>query len=434
MRTFKLRRRTLALMILCGLSSAASATNGYFSHGYGIASKGMGGADVATAHHALAGATNPAGLLHAEDQVELGADWFVPTRGATRSGAAIPSLNGTVDSGRKNFIIPEFGYSHHVNDSLALGVAVYGNGGMNTTYDGGQFNCGGGAANMLCGQGKLGVDLTQLIIAPTAAFAVGEKNSFGVAPLIAIQQFEATGLQAFDNAPGFPPFTGAPGFVTNKGKELSHGFGLRLGWQTQLTEKFAFGASYATRIRMSKFSDYKGLFADGGDFDIPSNYSVGINYQATPDFQLALDYEHINYGEVKSISNPSRPVAPLGAVNGPGFGWSDIDVWKLGGSYQLNEQWTLRAGYNHGDNPVQAADVTFNIIAPGVVTKHATMGVSYKLDNGNELNFSYMHAFENTVNGGSLFNGLPGLAGLAGSEKISMRQNSFGVSYTWYLK
>ena len=96
--------------------------------------------------------------------------------------------------------------------------------------------------------------------------------------------------------------------------------------------------------------------------------------------------------------------------SGSGFGWQDVDVWKLGAAYQYNKQWTLRAGYNHGDNPIQARDVTFNILAPGVVKDHATLGVTYLTNAGNELTVSYMHAFENTVTG-------PTIAALAAPEQ-----------------
>ena len=83
---------------------------------------------------------------------------------------------------------------------------------------------------MLCGSGKLGVDLLQLIVAPTVAYKLDSRNSVGVSVLLGYQRFKAEGLQAFDNAPGFPPFTGAPGHVTNNGHDSATGAGLRLGW------------------------------------------------------------------------------------------------------------------------------------------------------------------------------------------------------------
>jgi hypothetical protein len=40
----------------------------------------------------------------------------------------------TVESDSNYFLVPEFGYNRMVNNNLALGVTVYGNGGMNTDY------------------------------------------------------------------------------------------------------------------------------------------------------------------------------------------------------------------------------------------------------------------------------------------------------------
>ena len=66
---------------------------------------------------------------------------------------------------------------------LALGVTVYGNGGMNTRFPGGQINCGAGPANLLCGQGDLGVDLSQIIIAPTVAWKFAPEHAVGLSPV-----------------------------------------------------------------------------------------------------------------------------------------------------------------------------------------------------------------------------------------------------------
>ncbi len=412
-------KKLIGLMAVAGfaLPGAAMATNGYFSHGYGMKAKGMGGAATAMADDAFGGANNPASMVFAGDRLDLGIDLFSPKREASRSGS-MPTLNGTTDSDSNYFGIPEFGYNKMLNNNLSLGVSVYGNGGMNTDYPAGQYNCGAGAANMMCGNTSLGVDLMQLMIAPTVAFKIAPNHSIGISPLIGYQRFKAEGLQAFT------PASSSPNNLTNKGYDDSFGYGVRIGYMGKITPAFTIGAAYATKMNMQKFDKYKGLFAEQGAFDIPENYNLGIAYQVTPALTLALDYQRINYSGVKSISNPSTNMAPLGSSGGPGFGWQDVDVWKLGAAYQYNKQWTLRAGYNHGDNPIQARDVTFNILAPGVVKDHATLGVTYLTPTGNELTVSYMHAFENTVSGKSSF---------GGTDTIKMYQNSLGVAYAWKM-
>ena len=176
---------------------------------------------------------------------------------------------------------------------------------------------------------------------------------------------------------------------------------------------------------------------------IPENYNLGVAWQATPQVLIALDYQRINYGSVSSISNssqqlgcaPTFPSGPgvgagcLGGNTGIGFGWNDIDVWKLGAEYKYSTALTLRAGFNRGDNPIRSRDVTFNILAPGVVKSHVTLGFTYTLASGNELTMSYMHAFKNEVTGAP--NPLYFPAG--GTEEIKMYQNSLGIQYSWKM-
>ena len=425
--------RILRLAPLAAALAAAApafATNGYFTHGYGMKAQGMGGAAAAMAEDAFGGANNPASMVWAGSRLDLGAGVFMPHRDATRSGAGFATLNGSVESGRTAFLVPEFGYNRMINPNLSLGLTVYGNGGMNTSYPQGTFDCGGGPANMLCGGGPLGVDLMQLIVAPTVAYKLNAQHSVGASLLLGWQRFKAQGLQAFDNAPGFPPFTGAPGAVTNVGADTSTGAGLRIGWMGRFNDMFSLGASYSTKVRMKPFDKYRGLFAGGGDFDIPANYSVGIAVTPLRDWTIALDVGRIAYSGVPSVGNASMPVAPLGAANGPGFGWRDITVVKLGAQWRMSPAWTLRAGYNRGGNPITPADVTFNILAPGVMKDHFTLGFTRAMGKDNELTGALMIAPRKSVTGPSLFNGVMG-AGAAGNETISMRQVSFGAAWSW---
>ncbi|MHB0983848.1 MAG: OmpP1/FadL family transporter, partial [Thiobacillus sp.] len=410
-------------MALAGLAGSAYATNGYFSHGYGLKAKGMGGAATASSDDAFGGANNPASMAFAGNRFDLGADLFNPNRSASRTG--LGPLDMSVDSDSEYFLIPEFGMTKQMSSTLALGVTVYGNGGMNTDYAGGQINCGFGPANMLCGQGDLGVDLIQLIVAPTVAFKVAPNHSIGISPLLGYQAFEAKGLQMFGM------ISSDPTKLTNNGHDDAFGYGVRVGYMGKITPTVTIGAAYASKMKFEEFDEYAGLFAEQGDFDIPENYNLGVAWQATPAVKLALDYQRINYSGVNSINNPSLVPFPLGADNGPGFGWQDIDVWKLGAEYKYSQQLTLRAGYNRGDSPISASDVTFNILAPGVIEDHVTLGFTYTLASGNELTMSYMHAFSNDVSGASILPVFGGAPAPMGTETIEMDQNALGIQYSW---
>jgi long-chain fatty acid transport protein len=416
--------------VIAGPLTAAMATNGYFSHGYGLKAKGMGGASVALTDNAFAGANNPAIAAWAGNRLDLGLDLFSPSPRSMERTGSVAGLNTSVTSDSTLFYVPEFGYNKAVNDRLGLGITVYGNGGMNTDYPGGQTNCSGvggsPTGNALCGVGRLGIDMSQLIIAPTIAYKVSDNHSFGISPLIIQQQFKADGLQMFANTPGM---SASPGNVTGNGYDTSNGVGVRLGYFGKLGDKLNVGVAYAPKVAMSKFSKYAGLFADQGGFDIPENYTIGANYQASPEVSVALDYEHISYGSVPSIANPSTNPTQLGASNGPGFGWSDVNVVKLGVQWQSSPKLTMRAGVNVGDNPIKSRDVTFNILAPGVITTHYTLGGTYAMSSSTEITMAYMYAPSNSVSGSSYFNGFG--AGVGGTETIKMSQQSLGVQVGW---
>jgi long-chain fatty acid transport protein len=413
----------------CLLPSIAGATDGYFAHGYGMKSLGMGGASFTRTDDGYGGANNPAEMVFAGNRFDIGVSWFSPHRSAERSGAGFAPIDGAVDSGSTNFFIPEIAYNQMVRPDLSLGVTVYGNGGMNTDYPQGNYQCPTGPttvapANILCGQGRIGVDLEQLIVAPTLAYKLAPDHAVGIAPLLAYQRFKIDGTQAFEG------LSSAPADVSNNGYASSTGAGVRVGYLGRLSPFVSVGASFATKTSMGKFDKYKGLFANQGAFDIPEHYGVGVGLHPTTAWTVAIDYERINYGSVSSVGNPSTNQAPLGAANGPGFGWSDINVWKLGVEYTLNPSWVLRAGYNKSDNPIQSRDVTFNILAPGVMQDHYTLGFTYALNATSELTMAGMYAPEKSVTGASLFNA-PSFFGPGGggNETIKMHETELGVAW-----
>lgn len=404
----------------------AFATNGYFQHGYGNKAQGMAGAGVALPQDALAAATNPAGMVLVGNRIDVGMMLFTPDRATAVTGNATASNNVDYDPNRDaSFFIPEFGYNRMLNNNTSFGVSVYGNGGMNTSY--------GRSVTLFDGTGTAsGIDLSQLFIAPTLAWKLSEKNAIGVSLNLAYQKIKVTGLNNFDNANQ----SSDPGHVQNNGYDTSTGWGVRIGWTGQITPDVTMGATYQSKTSMSKFTKYSGLFAEKGDFDIPSNYAVGLAVKASPKTTVAFDVEKINYTDVKAVSNPLGPVSgggvlanKLGNDNGAGFGWRDMTVYKLGVSHAMNDKLTVRAGWNHGRQPIPAGETFFNLLAPGVIEDHLTLGATWDYSKDADMSVIYVHGFSNEVKGsGSIPAGFNG-----GEANLRMRQNSVGIAFGWKL-
>ncbi|MCP3968746.1 MAG: hydrocarbon degradation protein [Rhodobacteraceae bacterium] len=410
-------RRSAATALIAGTAALAAlptqATEGYFALGYSPAQRSLGGAGVARGFEAMSTAINPAGVAGVGTQLQFGLELFSPSRGYTGTGTGfVPT--GTVDSDENLFFVPNFAYNRALQNGAVLNFAMYGNGGMNTTYRTGLAGCG----SVFCG-GQAGVDLMQMFLSATYAKKVGA-FSFGISPTVAVQRFEATGLGAF------AALSADPANLTDNSYDMSYGFGVRAGIEVELSPTLRFGVAGQTKMDMSEFSNYAGLFADGGDFDIPASVTVGLAWQAQPGLTLMADYQKIFYSDIPSIANPFG-AGLLGSAGGPGFGWEDVDVFKIAAEWRQNDTMTWRAGYTYSTNPVGSDDVTLNILAPGIVQHHISAGGTWTMNQRDSLDFSVGYVLPSTVSGLEV----TPLGATPGSNiELNMHQLSASVGWT----
>lgn len=407
----------LAASALLGAGSAANATEGYFQTGYGTIQKAQSGAGVANPEDAMSLSVNPAGLVSVGDRFNAAFTVFSPQRDVTANGfGMLPG--GTTTSESNFFLMPNMAYSRQLDAQSAWGVAVFGNGGMNTDWPGmaRAFAACGGGTGLFCG-GQAGVNLEQMFVSVGYARRMGD-FSVGVAPVFAIQKFRASGLAAFTG------FSASPTNLTNNGDDWSYGAGVRAGLQWNVTPGVRFGLSGQTPIWSTKFDKYSGLFADGGSFDIPANVTAGVAWDAMPGVTLMADYRHIFYASVPAIANTSATLGavPLGASGGPGFGWRDVDVFAFAAAWKVTADATLRVGYSHNTNPVRSQDAFFNIFAPGIVTDHVSAGMSYQLNKNSGIDLAVAYVPRARLDGVDMF-GQP--------ISLSMEQYEVSLGYSY---
>jgi long-chain fatty acid transport protein len=206
-----------------------------------------------------------------------------------------------------------------------------------------------------------------------------------------------------------------------------------------MDDKLTLGLTYASKAYMTKFDKYRGLFAEQGDFDIPENYGIGIAIKPAKNLVIAADVMRINYRNVASVGNPgmSAPLGPagvpsisdaskeLGNDEGMGFNWENQTVYKLGVQYGVNNRLQVRAGYNYGKSPIPDDMVTFNLLAPGTVERHYSLGFTYKPNDNLEVTGTYMYAASNSQSncGQNIVN----------CASFNMHQNMLGLTFGWVL-
>ncbi len=400
-------------------AGSASATDGMFSNGYGTASKGMSGAGSALSLDTQAAINNPAAMYALGDRFDVGVSYFSPRRKATVEGDAgffaHAQSAGTHKSASETFFIPSTGVNLDMGE-YSLGVTLTANGGMNTDYQECIFSG--------CTKNKTGIDLAQAMLGFTYARKLGNNLTFGVTPTVAGQRFKANGLQ------GFAGVSSDASNLTDRGYSYSYGFGGTVGLLANMTDKINVGLTYKSRTYMTEFEKYKGLFAEGGDMDIPASFTIATSYKAMDDLTLALDYKRILYGDVKAMANTNNTNAQgaparLGTKNGLGFGWEDMDIIKVGAQYDVDEMLTVRGGASWNSMAMPDQENMFNILAPAVPQYHLSGGATYRLGNGHEVGAAITRAFSNeTTNDNNVnHNG--------NSIDLQMDQWNVDVGYTY---
>ncbi|MDD1606402.1 MAG: outer membrane protein transport protein [Methylococcaceae bacterium] len=414
----------VAMMLL--FPAVSQATNGYFAHGYGARSKAMGGVGAAFPQDAMAAAVNPAGMVFVGNRLDVEIELFSPRREYSVQGTptmaqgAFPLNSGTVDSGSNYFPIPTIGLNYKLDDNQSIGLTIFGNGGMNTNYpDFFSQTCPIGGSGTFCA-GRTGIDLAQAFISPSYAHSfANNKVSVGIAPIFAVQSFKARGLNSFG------AFSSDPQHLSDLGRDYSYGGGVRVGGLVEILPRLHLGASYKSRIFMTPFNDYAGLFAEQGDFDIPESINAGLAWDINDSITAAFDVEHIRYSSIKSVHNPLLPnlqTAQLGNNQGAGFGWKDMTVFKLGTQWKQNKNWTWRAGVSYGEQPIPKSQVLFNVLAPGVQEWHLTTGFSRTLSDKDDLSFAFMYSPNKTVSGANP---------LSPSQTIDLQMYQLSFQLAW---
>ncbi len=437
-------------------AGSAHATNGYFTHGTGTKNKGMVGAGIALPQDSIDTVNNPAVAVLIGENTQLGAALFSPRRSYSTTDSMLQGQFGSftigpnsIKSDSEYFVIPHFSRSWQQTDSRAFAVSFYGRGGMNTDWKGGTATFdpdGPGPAPVMTfpgtfGAGDAGVDLSQAFLDLTWAWQVSDTVSLGIAPMLAMQIFEARGVGSFA---GFTETFAASGgtmfptSLTNNGHEFSWGYGAKIGLHAALSDSVSLGLMYQSRLYMTEFDDYADLFAEQGDFDIPANFKAGLTWKARENLALSFDIEHTWFSDVDSVGNSIANIGAcptagfngmdlsscLGGDNGAGFGWDDMTTYKLGVQWSNGGDWTWRAGYSHGDQPIPNTEMTFNILAPAVVEDHFSVGFTKALPSGNEWNLAFMYAPENDQTGPQNFDP---------TQNVTWEMDQFELefSYTW---
>jgi len=382
----------LAFLVLL-VPTVSQATNGLNLIGSGGISSALAGADTAVATDFSAMNTNPAGLTQ------------IP---GTHTGFSLSMLkaelrlrNSTNDKDGENqpVVIPNTGIVHRLSGMpITVGIGFFTVGGTTSDFrdlqvahfgPGGVF---GGTVD------KQGTQLRSYKLTPSIAYQVTDALSIGASLAVS---YADVSLAIIPNTPGAQGQ--AFGFETTGKCNRANGLALpnaSCGYSVGFTPKF--GAMYKindmvtagiayTMPTPSTFDhgqltkNYLGIGTSTFDFKAfgfkwAQDVAVGVAVRPTSRLLIATKFQWINWDKalnnvVVEATNGSNPLVRTDTfvLN---YQWKDQYVAALGISYDVTDSFTVRGGYNYGNNPVPKT--TLDPINANIVEQHIVGAFQYR--------------------------------------------------------
>ncbi|ALG89769.1 MULTISPECIES: OmpP1/FadL family transporter [Actibacterium] len=389
--TFSHAKRIAAAAGVAALAPlAAQANDGLMFSGYSATTLGMAGAGAANPTDSQIGAVNPAGFAFTGNRVDITGTLLSVDINSTVLGAPYG------DEPLLPAVLPSVSYQY--NDKWAFGLSSYG---VGVLVDYGE------PIPPAPGVTDTGATLMQLVVAPSVSYKLNEDHAIGASLLLAGQYFDLTGLQAYG--------------VADPGDTGSFGAGFSLGYMGRLSDTVRLSASYFSQIHLGDLEGYEGHLADETDVDLPARAILGIAVDATPRLTLLADYHWINWKDVTPLGNGFPGSFVLGAADGPGTGWNEQNILKLGAEYTLNDKWTVRGGVSKSNRLWETDDNALNYFTPVTPDTHVAIGATYKPREGREWSFAFNRAIARKQTG----------TGASTGTDLDTRIDTYAVTYGW---
>ncbi|MBY6198777.1 outer membrane protein transport protein [Vibrio hangzhouensis] len=293
--------------------------------------------------------------------------------GAPPYGLQEPNAKNTANSP-----VPNIYYIHRVNDQWALGAGIYSNFGTNNEFDSsfGDTNL----AKVYGGTTKI----ESINYALAASYRINDQWSIGAG----LDIISGAGELKRQTSPGTPnPETGQPIGVPVTALDIDAsgiGYGWNIGATFELNENNRFGLAYhnSPEVEATGTVMYAGVDFDGVKLPLPDMVEFS-GYHKIQNSKFAVHYslQWIGWSTFKTLSTTNGVVIK-------DYEWKDGYHAALGGTYYLNDAWTLRAGYMYD---TAAQDQLTSISVPDSDRQWFSIGAGYHFKQHHTVDFGFTY-------------------------------------------
>lgn len=364
-RLFKKSLLAVTVALASGQTLAAGfQLNAQSATGIGRAFAG----DAVIADNAAVMARNPAAMaLFDEKALSLGFEsitTMIEAKDAKYQGLTAPAgKESNYDNAGDTSIAPNIHFIVPVNDKFAWGINAYSNFGTKTEFD-----------NSFVAKEYGGLtDVKSANFGLAGSYRLNEQWSFGAG----LDLIYGQGTMKREHA--------LIGTLVDVDKADGWAAGFNVGTVFELDENNRFGFSYRYSPEMEAEDD------KGQKITLPlPDMAEFSGYHKITDTKFAVHYsiQYIGWGAFDKIEFRNLKGSPLGSSYDKAYEWQDGWHYSIGGTYYLNNDWTLRAGYMYDTS---AQDSLTSVSVPDSDRQWLSTGFTYHIDTKSNIDFGFTY-------------------------------------------
>ena len=252
-------------------------------------------------------------------------------------------------------------------------------------------------------QQQPGLGFERQLLAPGIMHQLNDHQILGVSAVFAYQSFgvASLGMRSYDGQ--LPNYLQPPTYSPYE--ETGFGTGVRLAVRSEVVPGMAIDAGFQSRIDMEEFANYRGVYSQPADLDIPARASVGLAFQAGEQSWLNLSVERVMYSDVSAFPSrllPDRFLSLLGDSTSPSFSWDDLTVYSVGWSWSNGDDTQWHLDFSSRSQPTPSSRSLSQALAGDLADNAMIIGYSKKLSHSSQFNLNAAYAPAEYAFGGNV--------------------------------
>ena len=230
------------------------------------------------------------------------------------------------------------------------------------------------------------VGLQRTVVAPSLTTNWGDRGSVRLTGVLAYQRFASISLGTTTDV-----WAPLPGWE----RDSSYGVGARVDVGNTIGDSLRWDVGVQSRVGMDAFSNYRGVFADKGDFDIPASARLSLSYALTPDFSLDAGMQRVQYSSIRPFTSsnlPTRFLALLGDSSSPVFAWRDLNVYSIGWTLRDDALGNMQMRYTTRQQPVPTSRLLERALSDATANDMLSLGWARSFGRATSLSFLASYA------------------------------------------